>query len=130
MGTHKGCEGVLKVDTNTIAEVRDWNLSETTEILDASVLGSCAKIKKAGMTDATGSITCLWDETDTTGQLVLINGANVTLNLYPAGASTGDRFVSFDAIITTNGTSASSDGLVEATFDFEATGDVVWATAP
>lgn len=130
MASFKGCEGVVKVGTDTIAEVRSWSLTETTEILDGSALGSCAKVKKAGMTDGTGSITCLWDDTDTAGQGSITNGAEVELNLYPKGATTGSAFVTFDAIITTAGVSASFDGLVEKTFDYEATGAIVWGVAP
>ncbi len=130
MASYKGCEGSVKVGTDTVAEVRDWNLTETTEILDASALGSCAKVKKAGMTDGTGSITCLWDDTDTAGQGAMTNGAEVELNLYPKGATTGDRFVNFQAIITSVGVSGSYDGLVGQTFDYEATGAIVWGVAP
>ena len=130
MASYKGCEGLVKVGTNTIAEVRSWSLTETTGILDASALGSCAKVKKAGMTDGTGSVTCLWDDTDTTGQGAMTNGAEVELNLYPKGATTGSAFVTFQAIITTAGVSGSFDGLVEKTFDYEATGTIVWGVAP
>lgn len=126
MASHKGCEGVVKVADNTVAEVRSWNLDETTEILDASAMGSCAKVKKAGMTDGTGSITCLWDETDTAGQGVMTNGAEVELKLYPAGDEIGDTFVTFQAIITTAGVTSSYDGMVEKTSNYEATGVITW----
>lgn len=130
MASYKGCKGVIKVGVNTIAEVRSWNLTETTEILDASALGSCAKVKIAGMTDGTGSITCLWDDTDTMGQGAMINGAEVELNLYPKGDEVGDNIITFQAIITTSGISASYDGIVESTFDFEATGSIVHGVVP
>jgi hypothetical protein len=128
MASYKGCEGVIKVGTDTVAEVRDWNLNETVEVLDASSLDSCAKVKKSGMTDGTGTITCLWDNTDTAGQGAMIIKAEVELNLYPNGSETGDNFVTFQALITGAGITASYDGLVEKTFDYEATGDIVWGT--
>ena len=130
MASYRGCEGAVKVGAITIAEVRNWNLTETTEILDASALGSCAKVKKSGMTDGTGSVTCLWDDTDTTGQGAMTNSAEVELNLYPKGATTGSTFVTFQAIITTASVSGSFDGFVEKTFDYEATGAIVWGVAP
>jgi hypothetical protein len=125
---YKGCEGSVKVGTDVVAEVRDWSLDETTEILDVSTLGSCSKKKKAGMTDGTGSISCLWDDTDTVGQGALTNGAKVELNLYPKGDTTGSAFVTFQAIITSAGISGSFDGMVEKTFNYEATGAIVWGT--
>ena len=127
MASYKGCLGVVKVDDNTVAEVRDWNLTETTEILDASTMPSCAKVKKAGMKDGTGSITCLWDDTDTAGQGAVTNGAEVELKLYPAGDEVGMTFVTFQAIITSAGASGSVDGLVEKPFDYEVkSGLPVW----
>jgi hypothetical protein len=128
MAIYKGCEGVIKVGTDTVAEVRDWNLNETVEVLDASSLDSCAKAKKAGMTDGTGTITCLWDDEDTVGQGAMVIKAEVELNLYPKGSETGDKFVTFPALITGVGISASYDGLVENTFDYEANGLIVWGT--
>lgn len=127
MASYKGCEGVIKVGTDTVAEVRSWNLDETVEVLDGSALGSCAKVKKAGMTDGTGSITCLWDDADTVGQGAMTIKAEVELNLYPKGSDIGDSLVTFQALITGAGISASYDGLIEKTFDYEATGDIVWS---
>lgn len=124
---YRGCEGSIKVAGNVIAEVKSWSLSETTEVIDVSVLGNCNKKKRAGMQDATGSITCQWDDDDTSGQLALSNGAEVTLSLYPGGDLSGRMFATLDAIITTVGKSASVDGIVEASFDYEGTGGVVWA---
>lgn len=130
MANHRGCKGVVKVGNDTIAEVKDWSITETVEILDASVMGNCAKQKIKGMTDATGSITCMWDETDTAGQGAMTVGATVILNLYPAGEEVPGRFASFDAVISTVGVSASVDGFVETTFDLDISGGVTWAVIP
>lgn len=127
MANYRGCEGIVKVGTDIVAEVKDWSLSETTEVIDVSTLGSCAKKKRSGMTDATGNLTANWDDTDTTGQGVLINGATVTLNLYPAGDTTGREFASFDALITAINNSGGVDSVVEKSIDFEVTGDITWA---
>ncbi len=127
MANHKGSEGVAKVGANTIAEVKDWSLSESAETIDDTVLGETARSKKVGLTSASGSLTAFWDETDTAGQGALTVGASITLNLYPEGAVTGDKFASFEGLITEKGVSTSLDGMVETSVSFEANGAVTWA---
>ncbi len=128
MANHTGSEGVVKVGANTVAEVRDWSLSETADTIEDTTMGDSARTRKAGLTSASGSITAYWDESDTTGQGAMTVGAEVTLNLYPEGATSGDTYATLSAIITEAGVSASFDGMVEATFSFEANGAVTWGT--
>jgi hypothetical protein len=128
MANHTGSEGVVKVGANTVAEVRDWSLSETADTIEDTSMGDSARTRKPGLTSASGSITAFWDEADTTGQGAMTVGAEVTLNLYPEGATSGDTYATLSAIITEAGVSASFDGMVEATFSFEANGAVTWGT--
>ena len=128
MANHTGSEGVVKVGANTVAEVRDWSLSETADTIEDTSMGDSARTRKSGLTSASGSITAFWDEADTTGQGAMTVGAEVTLNLYPEGATSGDTYATLSAIITEAGVSASFDGMVESTFSFEANGAVTWGT--
>lgn len=128
MANHKGSEGVVKIGANTIAEIRDWSISESAEIIDDTTMGDSARTKKAGLTSASGSMTCYWDETDSTGQEAMTIGASVTLNLYPEGATTGDTYATGTVIITEVGVSATAEGMVERTFSYEATGAITWGT--
>ena len=128
MANHKGSEGVVKVGTATVAEVKDWSLSETAETIDDTIMGETARTRKSSLTSASGSLSAFWDESDATGQMAMTAGAEVTLNLYPEGATTGDYFASLSAIITTVDVSAAMDGMVEASFSFESNGAVTWAT--
>ena len=128
MANHKGSEGVAKVGTNTIAEVRDWSLSETAETIDDTTLGDTARTKKSSLTTASGSLTAFWDETDTSGQGAMTVGAEVTLNLYPEGATSGDTYATLSAVVTEKGVSTSLDGMVETSVSFEANGAVTWGT--
>ena len=127
MANHKGSEGVAKVGSNTIAEIKDFSLSETAETIDDTTMGDSARTKQVGLTTASGSMTAFWDETDTSGQGAMTVGASVTLNLYPEGATTGDNFATLTALITEKGVSTTLDGMVETTVSFEATGAVTWA---
>jgi hypothetical protein len=127
MAIHKGSEGVAKIGTSTIAEVKDWSISESADTIDTSSMGDTARTKVAGLTSASGSMTAMWDEIDTTGQGAMTVGAEVALKLYPEGATTGDMFASLLAIITEKGVSTTLDGVVETSISFEANGAVTWA---
>jgi hypothetical protein len=128
MSNHTGSEGVVKVGSNTVAEVRDWNIAESAETIDDTTMGDTARTKKAGLTSANGSLTAYWDETDTSGQGAMTVGAEVTLNLYPEGATSGDTYATGSAIVTETGKSGTSEGMVETTFSFEFNGAVTWGT--
>ena len=124
MATHKGSEGVVKVGSNTVAEVRDWSITITSDTVEDTSMGDSARSFKPSLTSASGSISVFWDETDSTGQGAMTAGAEVTLNLYPEGADSGDTYYTLSAIITEEGASAAFDGMVEATFSFQANGAV------
>mgnify|MGYP001319850460 CR=1 FL=1 len=122
MANHKGSEGTVKIGTDVIAEVRNWSIDESAETIDDTVLGDTAKTKKAGLTEWSGSLECFWDETDANGQGAMTIGAEVTLNLYPEGDTSGDTYFSGSAIITAIGAKGSHDGMVEASFGCEGNG--------
>jgi len=128
MANHKGSEGTAKVGANTIAEIKDWSVSETAETIDDTTMGDSARTKQVGLTSASGSMTAFWDETDTSGQGAMTVGASVTLNLYPEGATTGDSYATLTALITEKGVSTTLDGMVETSVSFEANGAVTWGT--
>jgi len=127
MANHKGSEGVVKIGTDTIAEVKDWSFDETADTTEDTVMGDAARTRKSTLTSASGSINAFWDETDTNGQVAMSAGSEVALKLYPEGATTGDTFYSVAAIITSVSRSATFDGMVEASFSFESNGAVTSA---
>lgn len=128
MANHKGSEGVVKVGSNTVAEVKDWSLTQSSDTVEDTAMGDSARTYKPSLTSASGSISCFWDEADTTGQGAMTAGSEVTLNLYPEGDTSGDTYYTLSAIITEEGASASFDGMVEATFSFQANGAVTAST--
>ena len=127
MGNHKGSEGVVKIGTDTIAEVKDWSFDETADTTEDTVMGDAARTRKSTLTSASGSVNAFWDETDTNGQVAMSAGSEVALKLYPEGATTGDTFYSVSAIITSVSRSATFDGMVEASFSFDSNGAVTAA---
>ena len=128
MANHKGSEGVVKVGSNTVAEVKDWSLTQSADTIEDTAMGDSARTYKPSLTSASGSISCFWDETDTTGQGAMTAGSEVTLNLYPEGDDNGDTYYTCSAIITEESASASFDGMVEASFSFSVNGAVTTTT--
>lgn len=128
MATHTGVNGVVKVATNTVAEVRSFSLDTSAEVLEDTVLADTSKSYKIGKKSGSATIECFWDETDTSGQIAIAEGNEVTLNLYPEGADSGDYYYSGSFIITGNSISVPTDGIIEASFNATLNGALTRST--
>jgi predicted secreted protein len=128
MATHAGSEGTVKVGANAIAEIRSFSIEETADTLEDTTMGDTARTRKSSLKSFSGSVDVLWDETDTTGQGALVAGAEVTLNLYPEGAASGDTYMTGSAIVTGRSITSSYDGLVEMSITVEGNGALTTTT--
>jgi hypothetical protein len=131
MATHWGNEGQVKLSTNTVAEVIEFEFTESVEPVEDTAMGDAyhTHISGSGIKRWSGSMTCHWDETDTNGQLAMTVGASVTLNLYPEGSTSGDMFWSGTATITERGQTTKMDGeTIKATFAFTGSGALTRST--
>ena len=127
MATHKGSEGTVKVGSNTVAEISSFTVNESAETIETTNLASTSRTYVAGLTSWDGSLECFWDETDTTGQGAMTSGAEVTLNIYPEGATSGDQYATGTAIITAISTSnGDNSSNVTASFTFQGTASLTW----
>lgn len=122
MATHKGSEGTVKFSANEIAEIRSWTINETADTLEDTTMGDTARTYKPSLTSWDGSMDVYWDETDTNGQVAATIGAEVTLNVYPEGDTSGDAYYTGSAIVTGVSRTASFDGMVEASITVQGTG--------
>ena len=127
MATHKGSEGIVKVGTNTVAEVRSYSIDESADVLEDTSMGDSAKTYLASLTSFSGSLDVFWDETDT-AQSALTVGSSVTLNVYPEGDATGDTYYSGTALVTGVSRTGSFDGMVEASITVQGSGALTAAT--
>ena len=128
MATHHGKDGTVKIGANTVAEINSFSIEETADTAEKTAMGDSSKSFLVGVTTAAGTITCYWDETDTSGQGAMTAGASVSLVLYPEGASSGDTYATMTALITSVGVSVDMGDIVERAFGWQATGGVTWAT--
>lgn len=129
MANHTGVDGVVKVGANAVAEMRNWSVNETADTIDDTTQNDTSKTFQVGLKSWSGSMTCFWDETDTTGQGALTVGASVTLNLYPEGATTGDQYGTGTALINSVGVAVPTNGMIERSIGFQGTGALTWGAA-
>jgi len=122
MATHTGSEGTVKVGSNAIAEIRSFSIEQSADTLEDTTMGDTARTYKSSLTTYTGTVDVLWDETDTNGQGALTIGAEVTLNLYPEGDTSGDTYYTGTAIVTGRTINSSYDGLVEMSISVQGSG--------
>jgi predicted secreted protein len=127
MATHTGSEGTVKVGTDTVAEIRSYTINETADTVEDTTMGDSARTHKPSLTSFDGSLDVYWDETDA-GQVALPINAQVTLNVYPEGATSGDSFYSGTAIVTSRSITASFDGLIEMSISVQGTGALTLST--
>ena len=130
MATHTGSEGTLKVGANTIAEIRSYSLEETADTVEDTSMGDSYRSFKTTLKGWTGSVDVFWDETDTTGQGGLVVGAQVTISVFPEGASAGvsEKYYTGTATVTGKTITGSFDGMVESTITLQGTGALTEST--
>lgn len=128
MATKLGREGLIKLSSTTIGELRNYALTHSSDTVEDSVLGDTYRTRLASMKSFSVSGDLYWDEGDA-GQLLITIGSSVTLNLYPEGASAGDVYYSGAAIVTQFNVSASFDGVIEGQISFEGNGPLSTLTA-
>ena len=128
MATHTGSSGIIKIGTNTIAEVRSFTIDTTAELLEDTALTDTSKTFKVGKKCATVSVECFCDETDTNGQIALAEGSSVAMDLFPEGADSSDYYFSGTWLVTATSVSVPTDGIIEATFSATLTGNLSRST--
>jgi len=128
MATHAGKEGLVKVGSAQIAEVKSYSIEESADTLETTKMGDAARTYLPSLTSFSGSVDCFWDETDSNGQVALAVGASVTLVFYPEGAASGDTYYSGTALVTGKTITGSFDGMVEASISVQGTGALSTAT--
>lgn len=123
MATTSGHEGIAKIGTATIAEIIDFSFTQKTSPIDDNELSDSHKSFKPGsLIETDGSMTCHWDVSDVTGQEAMQVNSEVTLNLFPGGDSTSDRFWSGNAIISEVGLENASGNTVKRSFTWVGNG--------
>ena len=132
MATYTGKDGEVKItgagasDTEqVVAEVRDFSVEQTAEVVSSTVMGDSWVSNKATLRSFTASINCFFKWASgaaDVGQVEFAVGDEVTLALYPTGDSSNQQELTGSAIVTSVSQSQSFDGLVELAFSCTGTG--------
>ena len=120
MANHLGREGVVKLSSTTIGELRNYSLAQSSDVVEDSTIGDVFRTRKATMKTWSVSGDLYWDLNDA-GQVLLTIGSSVTVNLYPQG-TTSATYYSGGGIVTKYDVSAAFDGIVEGSISIEGNG--------
>lgn len=120
MANHLGREGVVKLSSTTIGELRNYSLAQSSDVVEDSTIGDTFRTRKATLKTWSVSGDVYWDLTDA-GQVLLVPGTSVTVNLYPQG-TTSATYYSGGGIVTKYDVSAAFDGMVEGSISIEGNG--------
>jgi hypothetical protein len=120
MAVHHGNDGIVKIATASVAEVQNWNYEEKDiSIVEKTSMGdTAASYLPSGCKAGSGSVECVLDEADATGQKAMTPGATVALKLYPEGSGAGSAEYSGSVVIESVAISGPKDGLNTASFKF------------
>jgi len=127
MATHTGSEGVIKIGSTVLGELRSYTLENTSDTIEDTSMGDASRTYKVGLKGFSGSASLFFDELDA-GQILIVVGSEIAIKVFPEGASSGDKFYEGNAIVTAYNISASFDGMVEAEMTFTGTGTLSLST--
>jgi len=110
-------------DTSAVvAEVRSFTINEEGETIDSTSMGATSRTFLAGQKSGSVSLECYWDSTDA-AQDDLDVTSGIEFEIYPNGVGTGKKYTGL-GIVTSKSISVSFDGMVEASFEIQANGDI------
>ena len=115
MATLTGKDGAVYIGATAIAEVRDWSIETSSEMVTDTVMGDSWVTNKPTLKSWTTSVNCYWDSADA-GQTLLVEGAEVVINLYPSGNTSSQVYYTGSVIVASVSKSASFDGMIEVSF--------------
>lgn len=131
----RGCLGVIRVQdlavttaTVVLGGVQEWSLTEESEQIDASEIGTCSKAFVAGATTRSASVTGFFDSADA-GQAAAIMavGNVIDFEVHPSGTG-GSSWVTTTggATITNIERSGGNDSLVSFSATIQVNGDLTY----
>lgn len=120
MAFFHGKNGVVKVGVTNVAEVKEFEVDERVDTVDATAMGDTYKKHVVGVKEWNGSLTCSFDGAGDDGQKLLLVGSEVALVLEPDGTVGTD--LTGNATITGRKVATQKEGLVELAITFQGNG--------
>ena len=132
MPAYRGKNLLVNFDSTDISgDGRSVSYEESADILDDTTYGADNRTKQAGLLDGSGSFEAL-DQTGnwSTAWQAIAPGSSGSMVIYPEGNTTGNRRVTFTAVIGSRSVDFPYDGLATLSMSFEISGAVTEDTAP
>lgn len=130
MAVHHGKNGKVKLGANAVGSVQKWSLNQNVEASDTTVMGDDWQGHLVGIPGWSGSLECLYDPADTLGQVALVIGASVTINLYSDGDAVSKKFYTGTASVTSIPVETDMKGPVKISFNFQGNAALTISTVP
>lgn len=128
MATHHGKDGLVWADSNFIAEITEFTLTETAETADDTAKGDAANTHLVGQVGWNATVKGHYDPDDA-GQVSLTVGAVMAgVRFYPEGANSGDTYETGAATVTGVSRQATLRGVVEVDFTLSGQGALTLTT--
>ena len=128
MAVHTGSAGVVKISSNTVAEVTAFTMETTADVIESTQLSDTNKTYEVSRKSGTVTVECMWDETDSNGQIALQEATGVSLLLYPEGATSGDYFYTVPVIVTGNSVAVTMDDIIRLSISCQINGAITRGT--
>ena len=123
MATYRGNTGIVKIGSDTVAEIMEFSVDEVAATTPDTVMGDTWETHLGGLQSWTGSVSCRFDHTDTTGQNALAVGASVTVNFYPTGdAATNQLLTGTATVVGVNQNQSFENTTVMRSFQVQGNG--------
>ena len=127
MATFAGKDGIVKIGSNAIGEIRSYSIEQTMDTIEDSSMGDTDRTYVASLKSFSGSMDVYFDEADA-GQLDVQVGDTGTISVLMEGDTSGDHSLSGAILVTGRTITAAFDGMVEASLTFQGTGALTEGT--
>lgn len=123
--------GKLKVGPTptAVGELRNWRFGAQGSEIDSSIMGTGNARSDVGPISNTGGADVYWDPADA-GQLLIVVGQEVDIELYPDNDTTGKTLYSGTVRISGFNFSATVAGMVEGQITWGGDGVLTPSTVP
>jgi hypothetical protein len=99
MAKLNGTGGVVKTGAVVIAELNNWGINDSVNKVTGRAFGEDVETAAAGARTITGTLKGFFAPGDSAGQALIVAGATLALELYPAGDTTGDNLYTISAAL-------------------------------
>lgn len=118
--------GSAQDNEDAIGNMRSFSIESSADTIESTVMGATARSYLQGLTNGTISIEAYWDEADLV-HTMLDAKTIVFFEVYPTGDAAGQESYVGSGIVTSKSISAAFDGMVEASFTIQISGELTTA---